>query len=349
MSMESKIQSTCDDAMRAKAAAVNAGYYKDPFLAGFPPDSRTVQPIIKRGTFARIMCVDRAISSFLRLCSEKRSQHPQIVVLGAGKDTSFFRLQAGLLASDTTPKAVKWIEVDYESVVSAKVERIIRKEDVFHARVVSQSKQGVVTMAARIGANPWQGSYQLVPHDLNGCTNKLSELLHGSGLDCSIPTLFVLECCLMYLPQSSTQKLLKGIAEFCGDDGCICMYEPLLGDDPFGKVMERNLTTAGVACDESTLVQTRTLTRQMDNLSDAGFKVITGCDMWAAFETVLTDEQRRHANRCEFLDEIEEWILIMKHYCFVVASVRSSEIGRTLCSVGESSCIGFDAGRCGHR
>jgi len=31
------------------------------------------------------------------------------------------------------------------------------------------------------------------------------------------------------------------------------------------------------------------------------------------------------ANKCEVLDEIEEWMLIMRHYCFIVA-------GRTSCS-----------------
>ena len=46
--------------------------------------------------------------------------------------------------------------------------------------------------------------------------------------------------------------------------------------------------------------------------------------MMAAYEIVLTSGEREHANRCEMLDEIEEWMLIMKHYCFVIAASTST-------------------------
>jgi hypothetical protein len=67
--------------------------------------------------------------------------------------------------------------------------------------------------------------------------------------------------------------------------------------------------------------------------------------MWSAYQTVLTQAQRQRANQCEFLDEIEEWILIMRHYCFVVATTGDNE-GDSLTSVSDNSPLGFASKSC---
>ena len=116
------IMATANNAIVAKHAAVMAGYYDDPFLEPFCrqsdnvgtmgapgevrsgsqsssldqhrqhqhhqyPGRRQVQPIIKRGTHARVCCMDRVLSRFLGAPNKTK----QVVILGAGKDTSFFR------------------------------------------------------------------------------------------------------------------------------------------------------------------------------------------------------------------------------------------------------------------
>ena len=68
--------------------------------------------------------------------------------------------------------------------------------------------------------------------------------------------------------------------------------------------------------------------------------------MLAAYDTaVIGATQRARANSVEMLDEIEEWMLIMRHYCFVVAGIATEEsnndLARYLCAAGESSPIGF--------
>jgi hypothetical protein len=62
---------------------------------------------------------------------------------------------------------------------------------------------------------------------------------------------------------------------------------------------------------------------------------------------VIPVNDARHAARCEMLDELEEFNLLMKHYCFVVG-VRggASSVGYDLCSVGEDSLMGFREGHC---
>ena len=67
-----------------------------------------------------------------------------------------------------------------------------------------------------------------------------------------------------------------------------------------------------------------------------------GCDMWWAYSTILTPEQRQRAQTCEFLDELEEWKLIMQHYCIVVAC--TTEAGLDFCQAGP--LLGLDASKC---
>ena len=111
---------TADDAMTAKQATVAAGYYSDFYLQYFThAPVRMVQPIIKRGTHARVACIDRAITSFCTTVSSSTCSSCQIVVLGAGMDTSFFK-------SATWGISPTWFEVDHAIVIQKKA-RLIQK------------------------------------------------------------------------------------------------------------------------------------------------------------------------------------------------------------------------------
>lgn len=120
------------------------------------------------------------------------------------------------------------------------------------------------------------------------------------------------------------------------------VYDPIAQYDAFGEVMEKHLVSAGMAGAHTSLLQTRTLEQQLKKLTDCGFEVAVGCDMWSAYETILTDEQRVRANQCELLDELEEWRLLMQHYCLAVGSSKSSGF----CEVGHASPMGFLEKKC---
>jgi O-methyltransferase involved in polyketide biosynthesis len=352
--MEQAIQSTGDDAARAKAATVAAGYYDDPFIKAFVTlPSRPVQPIIKRGTHARVCVMDRAIRVFLELqqqtqCEGQQRKQPQVVVLGAGNDTTFFRLQkVFLLENYSLSTTIKWYELDYEAVVRAKAS-VIAKTPVFAARPNRHLKTGIYNVECKVDAKeaPWSNGYYLVPFDFNDGVDGLLALLANALFDAHAPTLFVVECVQMYLPEPSVPVLLRGLYQMCRHNAYVCMYEPILGADPFGTVMETNLIGMGVVNQQSCLLQSRTLETHMQKLVAAGFTNARGCDMWSAYQTVVTADERKRANASEFLDEIEEWMLIMQHYCFIVASTESSSFGKEFCSVGKSSPMGFAPGRC---
>ena len=83
----------------------------------------------------------------------------------------------------------------------------------------------------------------------------------------------------------------------------------------------------------------------LQNQFPSNFAVAVGCDMWDAYPSILSESQRRRANQCELLDEMEEWMMIMKHYCFIVAS-SDAEDSRHYCGVGSESLFGFMEGKC---
>jgi O-methyltransferase involved in polyketide biosynthesis len=339
------IVATAEDAILAKQACVLAGYYQDPFLdpfcrhsIGVTASSATVrrrqfQPIIKRGTHARVCCMDRAIAAFLNLTSQHAKL--QIVVLGAGKDTTYFRYRAGLLTDKKTDLNIEWYEVDHPSVINDKAKTI-------------EGSPTLLLTAMHLTNHGYRmedssSTYHLIGHDLRESPQQLLEKL---ALDQSAPTLVLLECVLMYIPDDSSQLLLQSLST-CVDDILLCAYEPILGNDPFGTMMEQNLLKAGVATSSSCLVRTRTLASQLQKVIAGGFSVAVACDMWSAYETIITNDQRRRANQCEFLDEVEEWILIMRHYCFVAAhgGTRAAS-GNQFCRVGPESPLGFVTGKC---
>jgi O-methyltransferase involved in polyketide biosynthesis len=384
------IIATAEDAILAKQATVQAGYYQDPFLEPFcqravgvsasasstatsshnrqQQQRRQVQPIIKRGTHARVCVMDRAIGAFLNLHFSSSSSC-QIVVLGAGKDTSFFRYRAGLLNyNNETPvptnysqAKVHWYEVDQPSVIQEKAKTIqetplLSSSSSSFSSSLQPTPHGFQLVDDNDDLSTSSSlTYKLVSHDLRDPPNQLFQKL---ALDTKLPTLYLLECVLMYLPNDASHTLLQAL-NGSGDHVWVACYEPILQNDPFGIMMQQNLIKARVAQPDSGLLQTRTLSDQLTKLissTNNSFTTATGCDMWSAYETIVTNDQRQRANQCEFLDEVEEWILIMRHYAFVVAcggtsstsildaASKSSDDEYT--RIGPGSPLGFVSGKC---
>jgi len=422
--LDRSIKATADDAMVAKLATTKAGYYVDPFLDAFAQSSaddsdapmertsrtgrgpmggnrrRNVQPIIKRGTHARVCVMDRAISSFLKTTDESETPSAcQVVILGAGKDTSYFRYRNGNLmgmvdeeeetkgtkpsgqpprrvprqklmeANGTSQREVHWYEVDHVSVVTEKAS-VIRKSSLLKkfCPLLVKTENGYESGCGSGGFGSLSGglgmssapspAYRLIGHDLRESPSILLEKLN---LNPSLPTLFVMECVSMYIPITESKNLLQALSVSSGEVYIAC-YEPILGSgDPFGRVMEQNLLKRGVASPECCLLQTRTLQGQLEKLVNCdGFIRAIGCNMWSAYETIVTAAQRKRANQSEFMDEYEEWILIMQHYCFVVAQGgRSSDQSQSSAlmkvldrpnigvdSKKKSSSLGWVSGKC---
>jgi tRNA wybutosine-synthesizing protein 4 len=339
---DSSIISTADDAIGAKYAAVQAGYYKDPFLATLLPmkyQMRPSQPLIRRGTHARVMCMDRVIKTFIAT-----RENPHIVMLGSGKDTTFFRYTSGYF-QDPVPattiddetssiKRVTWYEVDHPSMIQTKASKVRQHEAIFKSKVTPHSSGGFTV-------TKHNSQCHLVGHDLRDAPADFLDKLSQHGLNPSSDSiLFVSECVQMYLIETASQNLWIHLRQTC-PDACLALFDPIVGhsgNSRFGGMMEQNLLRLGVVTRDSSVLQTRTLSKHLEKLVTlSGWAQAVGCDMWSAYHTLMTAEQRQQATEVEVLDEVEEWRLIMQHYCLVVAC--TSERGLEFCS---SPLLGFD-------
>lgn len=329
------------------------------------PRSGMHQPIIRRGTHARVLLIDYAVTTFLSLCSSYNSKHDnevQIVILGSGKDTTYLRHQIGYLHDKSNRHnncgpnqngeelvTAKWFEVDYPSVIQSKLD-LLRACDLFEFEIetipepqqeqdVSKYKSHRITpKSIQIQqSNIHDGTktpielepYSLLSFDLRDpFESLLANLRNQHNFKKDQPTLFIMECVQMYLPEDSSRSLLQTISNECMRP-FMALFDPIIQDDSFGRVMTQNLTKAGITDESMSMLHCTTLNDQVEKLAEeGGFEYVTGCDFWNASETILTTEDRKRATRVEMLDEVEELMLIMRHYCFVVAAGRSEKVRR---------------------
>jgi len=132
-----------------------------------------------------------------------------------------------------------------------------------------------------------EARYHLIGHNLCHAEELLDILKERHDFDPNVPTLFVMECVQMYLPEERGRKLLEIISKTCSIP-LIVLFDPILLNDMFGVVMERNLTKAGLIDTSTSLHHLRTLDSHLDRLIQCGFDLATGCDMAAAYESILT-------------------------------------------------------------
>lgn len=91
---DAAIRQTDGDASQARLSAVRKGYLKDPFITLFVPRPYLVPnrpPLINIGTYVRSEALDGLIMSWLNKASED-GKNVQIISLGAGSDTRFWRI-----------------------------------------------------------------------------------------------------------------------------------------------------------------------------------------------------------------------------------------------------------------
>ena len=140
------VQVTNDEACASKLSCANAGYIVDEWARHFcrpGPMGRTKRypPIINRGYYTRVVAMRNVIECFLRECTLpgdaahgalSRVMRRQIVQIGAGFDTTYFRLRQKASAP------VRYVEVDYAEVVEKKAAIINSKPELADQMMVGR-------------------------------------------------------------------------------------------------------------------------------------------------------------------------------------------------------------------
>ena len=136
-------------------------------------------------------------------------------------------------------------------------------------------------------------------------------------VDTSLPTLLLSECCLIYLEPSAADAVVNCFTEQLFPSSTplgLVLYEPINPFDAFGKVMVSNLAQRGIVL--QTLQKYNSLEAQKGRLRGQGF--VDGqeaLDVNSIYERWVEENEKERVSGVEMLDEVEEWILLARHYC----------------------------------
>lgn len=364
------IQATDTDAATSRLSAVDAGYLSDPFASYFVSGPRLRRlPIINRGTYTRTVGLDRLIDAFLAEAAEGEEETDsaattptpenesgsssanqtgitrQIISLGAGTDTRYFRLR-----QRNRHRKLLYHEIDFPNVCHAK-RKIVEAHAALRGEQVVSAVPVHVSVAAQAGAapagaaptddiapTPWsladshcpsQPQYICHAVDLRTLAADISHTplpLLLPHLDTRVATLVLSECCLCYLAPPTAHTILAALSAQIPALAML-IYEPIGPHDAFGQVMTANLRARGLVM--PTVSEFPTLESQMRRLrgvlagGDSAATTATRCEarsIDAVWNEHVSVQEKMRVDRLEGLDELEEWELLASHYMIAWAA-----------------------------
>jgi tRNA wybutosine-synthesizing protein 4 len=161
------------------------------------------------------------------------------------------------------------------------------------------------------------GKLNLLSVDLRNADNLLAILI-DAGLKLDVPTLVLTECVLVYIEKTDADKLCSSLGSALQDATWVT-YDMINPYDAFGKVMANNLRSAGYKVPGFT--EFYDLNLQMKRFLDyESWDTATSTKMLDVYEKLLSKEDKQRIAKLEIFDEIEEWGLLMSHYCLTIAS-----------------------------
>ncbi|XP_053621816.1 leucine carboxyl methyltransferase 1 [Plodia interpunctella] len=290
---------TNTDATECKRCAVEFGYWKDDYITYFVKHVDRKAPEINRGYYARVRAIEMFIHQFLERCGTKC----QIINLGCGFDTLFWRLK------DTTQAVGNFIELDFPAV-TAKKSHIIKRNKQLLQKIANEDGEVMIH-----DGDLHSDGYHLAGCDLR-CLGEVRRKLAAAGALAAAPTLLLAECVLVYLRPDAADALLRYFAgEF---ERCtLVVYEQCNLGDKFGEIMLRNLSARGCLLAGSR--QCGAPAEAAERMRALGFDCAKSWDM-AAVWAALPEDDRARAEALEMLDERELLQQLHSHYALTVAT-----------------------------
>ena len=275
----------------------------------------------------------------------------QIISLGAGSDTRFFRLRR---SEPELRERLVYHELDFESnTLGRKIDRIrspgLRKaaREICGLDVGSDDVQVLAN-----GSSLRSDGYCIHPIDLRTLARSQSPL---SDVDITIPTLLISECCLVYLSPHDADAVLAYFASLFPTTTplAIVIYEPIRSHDAFGRTMVSNLTARGIVL--QTVEKYKDLLEQRGRLREVGLGIVRNrkaesdqqegqeakgrggdeegvdakedgkggrreggaeaADIDFIWKHWISDDEKERVEKLEWMDEVEEFVLLGRHYC----------------------------------
>ncbi|KAK9327232.1 S-adenosyl-L-methionine-dependent methyltransferase [Lipomyces starkeyi] len=314
-------------------------------------------PLFNRGTYVRVMAVSKLIDQFLETTSDTKKQiislgagsdtRPFYLLPKYRSNLMYHELDFAVSARQKAELVAKHAVL--KDAIPGPVEYDIHTPDLPHRprrrssprlfvpsrEQASQSGSGPHHLHPSSGINthPRHNSPSPAqnPHGFETPLKSPSYYIHGvdlrhlmtpasvqlPGIDFSLPTLLVSECCLCYLePDASDAVLAAFIKAFTSPSSSnqlgIVSYEPFSSDDQFGRVMIHNLATRGISI--PTMMAFPTLQAQVSRLRGLGFKAAAAGNLKYVHDAWINGDEMQKIDALELLDEREEFDLLVAHY-----------------------------------
>ncbi|XP_061823399.1 leucine carboxyl methyltransferase 1-like isoform X3 [Nerophis lumbriciformis] len=193
------VRATCDDATACKRFAISKGYWTDPYIQYFVRSvGERKAPEINRGYYSRVKGVNHLLDAFIR----KTKCDCQVINLGAGLDTTFWRLK------DENILPRKFFEVDFPTVVARKIHYIKTKPPLSKPVIETHSTDSLLLDAHSLDSD----RYCIIGADLRDIAT-LYEKLKKFQLNPELPTLLLSECVLVYMTPAQSSSLVHWAAD----------------------------------------------------------------------------------------------------------------------------------------
>lgn len=278
------VEDTALDAANSKYSAVQQGYYVDPYIGYFVYDSKKQIPPMNLGYHLRALAILYAVKKFYSI----HGSNSQVVILGCGYDTLFWRLR------DENIRFAKWIDLDMQDVVQKKM-RIIGN-DIF----------------APID-NYFLSECNLEDH------NNFKEVLQQGGFQ-DLPTIFVDECTLIYVDPNAVDQIISYASAL--SDSSFISYAMIKPDDRFGQMMIQNFNSFNAPLKGITVYKTSESYKQ--RFLTFGFKNADAYDLNKAMKLIITPSMLAKLRKLEMQDDPEELSYMLMHYVLAIASSQPS-------------------------
>ncbi|XP_045909416.1 tRNA wybutosine-synthesizing protein 4 [Micropterus dolomieu] len=308
---DTAVQGTNDSSVVSKVSAAAQGYFQDFFLQHFVCKAARRAPLINRGYYVRWRAVDHCVRRFLHVTENCPKR--QILSLGAGFDSTYFRLHA----DDALDRAVVF-EVDFPDVTRRKAALISSN---ITLRGMLDSHLPSLTGPLYVSS----GQYHLLGVDVRQ-ESQVEEALGAAGLDWAAPTLILSEVVLTYMETQWSDAVISWAAKLL-PQSLFVMYEQIHPHDPFGQIMQDHFLKLNSTL--HALRQYPDTAAQRHRFLDKGWEECVCLDMNDFYLGLVPEEERCRVESLEPFDEYEEWHQKCSHY-FILTASRGSLMAQAL-------------------
>ncbi|KAJ7675490.1 leucine carboxyl methyltransferase [Mycena rosella] len=306
---DSSVRLTDTDAALARLSAVQKQYLQDPYIKHLVPRPHLQParpPLINIGTYVRATAIDDLVFQWLRT-SATHGMRCQIVSLGSGSDTRFWRIATGAHKD----ALAAYVELDFPEITSKKAMAIRKSKDLSAVlgilRIARWHRAGIIHIP------PFAGDLRLPPADTLG---KLLASEDGAILSPALPTLLLFECVLVYMLPAASSALLQWFIDYFSPSGSgvlgSIVYEMFRLQDSFGRVMVENLKARHVALPGAApYSDAASLPGRFLNL---GFTAARALTLKEIRKSYISRAELERISQLELVDEIEELDLVLEHY-----------------------------------